>query len=67
MPRTVKLGMTKAGDKVKPHKYSEKKVVICYQLRPDVQTYGRRSRYTTNADTDAAEIDMCVQKCQVAA
>jgi len=26
MPRTVKVAMSKAGDKVKPHKYSEKKL-----------------------------------------
>ena len=44
-----------------------KKVVICYQLRPDIQTYGHQPRYTANADTDAAEIDVCAQNCLVAA
>ena len=44
-----------------------KKVVICYQLRPDIQTYRHRPRYTANANTDVAEINVCAQKCQVPA
>jgi len=36
-------------------------------MRPDIQTYGHRPRYTANADTDAAENDVCAQKCLVAA
>jgi len=27
-----------------------KKVVICYQLKPDIQVYGHRSRYTADAE-----------------
>jgi hypothetical protein len=41
------------------------KDVIYYQLRPDLQTYGHGPRYT--ADTDAAVIDVCTQKYQLAA
>ena len=41
------------------------KDVIYYQLRPDLQTYGHGPRYT--ADADAAVIDVCAQKYQVAA
>jgi len=41
------------------------KDVIYYQLRPDLQTYGHGPRYT--ADADAAVIDVCTQKYQVAA
>jgi len=38
---------------------------ISYQFRAHVQTYGRQPQYTAN--NKAAEIDMCAQKCQVAA
>ena len=40
------------------------KVVICYQLRPDVLTCGHCPWYTT--DADAAEADAFTQKCQAA-
>ena len=66
--RTIKMGITKVGNQAKPLKYyKKKKKVICYQLRPDVQTYRHPPRYTAVADASAAEIDVCTQKCQVAA
>jgi len=43
LPRTIKLGLATVGYRAKPLKYSLKKVVICYELRPDVQTYGHTS------------------------
>jgi len=45
----------------------KKKVVICYQLRSDVQKYRHPPQCTTVANANAAEIDVCTQKCQVAA
>ena len=42
-----------------------KKSCISYQFRADVQTYGYQPQYM--ADNDAADTDMCTQKCQVAA
>ena len=64
--RTVKLGLTKFGNQVKPLNYSgKKKSCISYWFRADVQTYGHRPRYA--ADDDAAQTDVCAKKCQVAA
>jgi len=66
LPRTIKVGLTEVGNQAKPLKFTEKKiVVICFQSRPDVQTYGHPHRYTV--DADAAEIGVCTHKCQVAA
>jgi hypothetical protein len=59
-----RLGLTKVGSQAKPLKYSEKSC-ISYQFRADVQTYGYQPHFT--ADNDAADTDMCTQKCQVAA
>ena len=42
-----------------------RKSCISYQCRADSQTYGHRSRDTS--DKDEAEIDVCARKCQVAA
>jgi hypothetical protein len=61
--RTVKLGLTKVGNQAKPLKHSGKKSRILYQFRADVQMYGHRHRFT--ADNDAAETNMCAQKCHV--
>jgi len=45
------------------------KFVICYQLRPDVKTYGRPPRYTADADSnaDTGQMDVCANKFQFAA
>ena len=64
--RTVKVG--RLSLEIKWNRLSFlKKVVNCYQLRPDIQTYGHRPRYIANVDIDAANIDVCAQKCLVAA
>jgi hypothetical protein len=42
-----------------------KKSYVLYQFRADVQAHGHPPWYTAN--DNAAEIDMCPQKCQVAA
>lgn len=65
LPQTIRVGLAKVGNQAKPPKYSLKKVLIGYQLRPDVRTYGHRPQYT--ADTSTAEIGVCTQKCQAAA
>jgi hypothetical protein len=41
------------------------KLVICYQFRTDVPTYGHGPQY--KADNDAAENERCVQKCHFCA
>jgi hypothetical protein len=43
-----------------------KKIIICYQLRPDIETCGHRPRCTGSADTVAADSDVRAQKCLVA-
>jgi hypothetical protein len=58
---------TEIGNQAKQLKYAEQEVVTFYQAIPDVQTYGHLPRFTANANADAAEIDVCTQKCQEAA
>ena len=53
------IGSDKVGNQAKPLNYSEKKNVFCTNLE---QMFKR-----TAADNDAAETDVCAQKCQVAA
>ena len=65
VPRTITVGLTKVVNQANPLMCSEKRVVICYQLRPDVQKYGHQYRYTT--EFDAAEFDMCTHKCHIPA
>ena len=50
---------SKIGNQAKPEKYSGKKVVFCTNLE---QMFKLRA-----TDLDAAENDVCAQKCQVAA
>ena len=62
-PRTVKLGQSL---EVKRNRWSIlKKSYVSCRFRADVGTYGHRSLYT--AHNDAAETDVCTQKCQLAA
>jgi len=62
--QTVKLGLNKVGNQAKSLKYSGKSC-ISYQFIAYVQIHGHRPRYTAN--NEAAENDVCVLKCQVAA
>jgi hypothetical protein len=40
VPWTIKVGVTKFGNQENYSSILEKKVVICYQLRPNIKTYG---------------------------
>ena len=62
--RTVKFGLSKAGNQAKPLKYSEKKKKssISYQFRADAQMNGHRPRNTGDNETD-----VWAQKRQLAA
>jgi hypothetical protein len=61
--QAIKLGITEAGNKAKPLQYSGGGELHLYQFRADVQTYsGHRPQYTAS---NAAETDVCTQKCQV--
>jgi hypothetical protein len=55
VPWTVIVALTKVRNLAKPFKYYKKRVTICYQLRPHVQTYGHPPRYTAFADANAAD------------
>ena len=43
----------------------KKKKLYFIPIKPDVETYSLRTRYTSDSDTP--ETDMCAQNCQVAA
>ena len=63
VPRTIKLGLTKAVNRAKPLKYSLKKKSNFLSNEIRCSNYGHRPQYTD--DTEAEEIEAYAQKRQV--